>query len=211
MPFDDGELTHLERLGASVQVELTPLARSRFSTYFDLLVLWNRTVSLVSTATPRDLVERHAFDSLHVVPLISPNATIIDLGSGAGFPAIPLAIVRPDCRVTMIESRRKKANFLREVSRRAELVNTSVFEGRAEDHQPEVKATVVTARALAETSTLLRLARPLLTPGGIVIAMKGPSEAEPKVDPALRFTLIERREYELPAERSRVLLVFRFD
>lgn len=209
-PLDAPELSRLRQLAAGIGVALGDTTLARFAAYFDLLRLWNRTTALVANDSPLDLVERHTFDCLHLVDLIPSGACVVDLGSGAGFPAIPIAIVRPDCRVIMVESRRKKANFLREVARRLPLPNCQTIEGRAEvDVEPE-KADVVTARALTATPGLLELARPLLRPGGIVLAMKGPNEPTETTDHGQHgFELLERRTYRLPQDRDRLLLVLR--
>ena len=119
-----------ERLGSII--ELSPLQIQQLEKHFDLLNRWNRVVNLTGLKKPEEIVERHYCESLFLASHLPYRALRIgDIGSGAGFPGIPLAITRPDCSVTLIESHQRKGVFLREASR--ELSNVSVIPTRAEE------------------------------------------------------------------------------
>ena len=119
-----------ERLGSII--ELSPLQIQQLEKHFDLLNRWNRVLNLTSLKRPEEIVERHYCESLFLAAHLPPGPLRIgDIGSGAGFPGIPLAIAKPDCSVTLIESHQRKSVFLREVAR--ELANVSVIPARAEE------------------------------------------------------------------------------
>src|SRR5512140_185186 len=122
----------LARAALAVPITLTASALDRCKRYVETLLLWRQRLSLTSAATPWAIVLDHILDSLHLAPLIRPGCRVADIGSGAGFPGVPLAIVCPEAHFVLVESRRKKANFLREVARQVRLTNVEVAEQRAE-------------------------------------------------------------------------------
>jgi 16S rRNA (guanine527-N7)-methyltransferase len=146
-----------------------------FSAYEALLAKWNRKINLVSPKAARDFWGRHALDSWQLVRYLPDRAdTLIDLGSGAGFPAIPLAIhfkQRGQGHVTLVESAGKKANFLRAVIRELSLP-ASVWAGRAEDMPPR-PFDVITARAFAPLPRLLTYAQPFWQNSSLALLLKG--------------------------------------
>jgi 16S rRNA (guanine527-N7)-methyltransferase len=117
--------------------------------------------------------ERHLLNSAVVAELVPEDATVIDLGSGAGLPGIPLALARPDLTVTLLEPTQRRVAFLTEVVAELGLARVDVLTARAEDVAGEVTARVVTARAVAPLDRLARWALPLASPGGVLLAMKG--------------------------------------
>jgi 16S rRNA (guanine527-N7)-methyltransferase len=144
--------------------------------YADLLVKWQRAINLVSAKSLTDLWRRHMLDSAQLYPMIPPGArTLVDLGSGAGFPGLVLAILARgesrDLAVHLIESDHRKAAFLREVSRETD-ARAVIHAGRIETVAP-FAADVVTARALAPLDRLLVLARPFIGPQTICLFPKG--------------------------------------
>jgi 16S rRNA (guanine527-N7)-methyltransferase len=155
-------------------VLLDATAVEKFSRFSGLLDQWSAKTNLIACRSAAELVDRHLLDSLALVSLIPPGSTVADLGSGAGFPGIPLAIVRLDCRVLLVESRRRRCTFLRAVKRHLELEMT-VLEGRAEaaceDHQVP-PADVAMCRAVWSDETLLPIAASWLRPGGILLWMR---------------------------------------
>jgi 16S rRNA (guanine(527)-N(7))-methyltransferase RsmG len=180
--------------------------------YLDTLMLWRERLSLTGTRTRGAIIANHIIDSLHVAPRLMPGQRVADIGSGAGFPGIVLAIMLPDTPVTLIESRRKRANFLREVVRRTHLDNATVVEGRAETAPGSLRESfdVIVSRALGPLAALLEHGRLLLRPGGLAIAMKGtkgraeagvtiPGFSEPEIieytlNPGIpRYLLISRK------------------
>ncbi len=149
--------------------------QERLETYVDLLLHWNRRVNLVSKGDIVGLWERHVFDSLQLVPLISsmfPSGLpmVLDLGSGAGFPGIVLAIAEVG-DVHLVEANRRKAAFLAEAARRTD-TKATIHSMRIEA-LPAFRADVITARALAPLSQLLAWSRPLLKPDGFCLFPKG--------------------------------------
>jgi 16S rRNA (guanine527-N7)-methyltransferase len=200
----------LARLALAVPLSLSTTALERCEVYVTTLLLWRQRLALTAAATPQSIVFDHILDSLYVAPFVKPLARVADIGSGAGFPGIPLAIVCPQARFVLIESRRKKANFLREVARKAQLANVEVVEQRAEALGTESQNAfdVVVSRAVGPVRELLVLAAPLLKRDGVAIAMKGPKgRAENVNDPG--FAAAEIVEYRLPSGAQHFLLVFR--
>lgn len=125
---------------------------------------------------PRDLEiiwERHILNSLPLVELISENATLADIGSGAGLPGIPIAVARPDLKVTLIEPMARRVDFLKETVQALSITNIEVFHGRAEALFRKRKFDFVTARAVAPLKKLVKIAIPLLKPEGFLLAIKG--------------------------------------
>lgn len=140
--------------------------------YLELLQHWNRSYNLTAIRDPREMVTKHLLDSLAIHPFVRAR-TLADLGSGAGFPGIALAIVQPQLQVTLIEANGKKARFLREALRALELGNAQVMQSRIEAVSMPGAFDAITARALATLPRLLELGGQLLTPDGRLLAMKG--------------------------------------
>jgi 16S rRNA (guanine527-N7)-methyltransferase len=141
--------------------------------YLALLLRWNRTYNLTAIRDPEEMVTRHLLDSLAMHPYVQPG-TLADLGTGPGLPGIPLAIVRPDLRVTLVESNGKKARFLREAVRQLKLGDRAqVAESRAEAVDEPGAYAQITARALDTLAGILEVGGHLLAPQGRLLAMKG--------------------------------------
>jgi 16S rRNA (guanine527-N7)-methyltransferase len=164
---------------------------ARLEVYAELLRKWTRAINLVGPTTLPDLWRRHMLDSAQLLPLLpAGRPRIADLGSGAGFPGLVLAICGAG-EVHLIESDQKKATFLRQVARETE-TDVTVHMARIESVEP-LQADVVTARALAPLAELLAYARPLLAPGGRCLFLKGQGvEAELTALPREVQTAIER-------------------
>src|SRR6056297_393417 len=151
-----------------------------YSTYLDLLEEENKRQNLIRYTTRDELKQKHLEDSL--IPfengLIEPlTGQIIDIGSGGGFPSIPLAIMYKKATFTLIESEKRKAHFLNKVIESLDLKNTTVFNQRVEDYSKENRNAYnyCTMRAVAATGICLEYAAPLLKVGGKVLLYKGPS------------------------------------
>ena len=139
--------------------------------YLAELEKWNAAYNLTAIRDPQDMVTRHLLDSLVMVPHV--RGPLLDVGSGAGLPGIPLAIARPELAVTVLDSNGKKARFLRHAVRALKLGNVAVVEGRVEDHQPAAPYAAITSRAFASLDDFFSLTGHLLAADGQWLAMKG--------------------------------------
>jgi 16S rRNA (guanine527-N7)-methyltransferase len=158
-------------------IVLPEQAQDCFERFYALLSETNRQFNLTRITEPEDYLYRHLLDSLSLVPLIPQGAFLADVGSGPGFPAIPLAIARPDLTVLALESIEKKCRFIQNAKETLELTQLTVERSRAEDLARIAEKRdffdVVTARAVASLPTLLELCLPLIETGGVFLAMKG--------------------------------------
>jgi 16S rRNA (guanine527-N7)-methyltransferase len=162
-----------QRLGAglaALRIDLPDDVVARLLDYLALLHRWNATYNLSAVRDPLEMVTRHLLDSLAVVPYVR-GATLADLGTGAGLPGIPLAIVAPERAVTLVDSNGKKTRFLRAAVRDLRLANVSVAEVRVEAVQGRFDC--ITARAFATLADMLAWGGHLLAPGGRWLALKG--------------------------------------
>lgn len=170
---------------------LTGAELESFGKYLSLLRKWQRTHRLVGSTEPGWVVERLFLDSLLFLRVLPENMrSLADLGSGAGFPGIPIKIVRPDLDVTLIESRRRRVSFLSAVLRELGLGRAQVLAGRAE-HIPEGRAhtfDAVTMRCAGNPEELLPTARALVLPGGVIV-ISGPPDRRP--NPQGRWVTVE--------------------
>jgi 16S rRNA (guanine527-N7)-methyltransferase len=171
-----------EKSGGASRAPLSSLQLESISTYIDLLLHWNSRIGLTSVREPEEILTRHFGESLfaasHLFPLTGgqPRTAngVIDVGSGAGFPGLPIKIWAPDVHLTLIESNQKKATFLREVIRALTLTNIDVFPARAEGFAST--AGVVTLRAVERFEQILPIAARLVAPGGRLALLIGNSQ-----------------------------------
>lgn len=194
--------TGLNMLGISVTKEQA----ERLKGHADLLFLWNRKINLTAIRTLESAVEKHFIDSIAASPCIPANSRLIDIGSGGGFPGIPLAIMRPDLFVTLVDSVRKKIHFLKHVIRTLELENIEAVHARVEDlHDDPIytgRFDMAISRAFTELANFKSLSDPLVKKGGLICAMKG-KNADQEVLPDLEEGFnIEKHAYHLPFEKS---------
>jgi 16S rRNA (guanine527-N7)-methyltransferase len=145
-------------------------ACERLLDYVELLARWNAAYNLTAVREPGEMVTRHLLDSLAVAKLVRGDS-LADLGTGAGLPGIPLAILAPERQHTLIDSNGKKVRFLREAVRTLGLANVQVQQSRAEDARGQYDC--ITARAFATLGDMLRMGGHLLAPDGVWIALKG--------------------------------------
>ena len=139
----------------------------QLSTYLDLLLKWNARTNLTAIRDPEEIVSRHFGESLFLASHLPECSTLLDLGSGAGFPGLPIQLALPELRVTLAESQKKKASFLREVVRTLDLP-TEVWADRAENMPVDRKFDVVALRAVDNPEAALTLARQRLASGGLI-------------------------------------------
>ena len=162
--------------GASVfGVELSSHQFDAFDQYLNLLGFWNQRLNLTAIRDPDLVVRRHFVDSLSIVPFLSRDGGILDVGSGAGFPGIPIKLALPGKAVHLVEPRRKRANFLKQVARELQLADVHVIERRMEDLSaepvPSMRETVT--RGFSYIPGFLKASADLLGPGGLAIVMHG--------------------------------------
>lgn len=153
----------------------------KFVAYYDLLVERNKVMNLTAITAPEDVVKKHFLDSIAAAPLLQKGARVADVGTGAGFPAVPLLIVRPDLKVTLVDALNKRVGFLRELLDALGLQADCVH-ARAEDFArlPRARAAfdAVVSLAVASLPVLLEYTVPLLRVGGQSICYKGDAAAE---------------------------------
>jgi len=157
---------------AGLGLELAPAQRAALATLVAELADWNTRVNLTAITDPAEVVDKHLLDSLAVLPWLRGHS-VADVGSGAGFPGLPLAVADPQRRYTLIESTGKKVKFLRHAIERLELPNVDVLHGRAEALKPSQPFDSVISRALGPLSDFVRVAGHLAGRRGRLLAMKG--------------------------------------
>lgn len=192
---------------------LEPAHAPRLLGYLALLVRWNAAYNLTAIRDPREMVTKHLLDSLamhaFVDPFVASGRALADLGTGAGLPGIPLAIVKPGLNVTLVESNGKKARFMRQAVRELGLADVRVAESRIEALDEPGAYAAITARALATIPLILELGGPLLAADGVLLAMKGtmPVDELSRLPPgwALRAA-VPMRVPGLDAERHMVVV-----
>ena len=190
-------------------IALSGEAVEHFETYHRLLSKWNERVNLTAITRQDEVLEKHFLDS--IIPLsllkIPRGAAIVDVGTGAGFPGVPLKIARPDLRLTLLDSLGKRIDFLRELSVVLGQEN-DIIHTRAEEaaHNPALreKFFAATSRAVAALPTLCELCLPFVQPGGVFVALKGP-DVYPEIAAAQNASTIlgggeiQSESYKLPA------------
>lgn len=200
-------------------IELKDGQLDQFEQYYRFLIEENRKMNLTAITEQEEVYRKHFLDSLEIsriLPVGSP-ITLLDVGSGAGFPSVPYAIVSPDTKVTIIDALQKRIRFLEQLTNKLRLTNVEVYHFRAEDYAKEKREffSVVTARAVARLNVLCELCLPLVALNGIFIAMKGASaqeevrEAEKSME-ALGGKLEKQLSIELPEQHEkREIIVIR--
>jgi 16S rRNA (guanine527-N7)-methyltransferase len=156
----------------ALALELSEAQLARLVAHLDLLDEWNARMNLTAIRDRPSQLTKHLLDSLTVQPYLR-GERIADVGSGAGFPGIPLAIVEPHRQFTLIESTGKKCRFLEHVRDALELKNVAVVQSRAESYKPDMRFDRVLARAVGPVAELVKVAGPLVVGGGRLLAMKG--------------------------------------
>lgn len=168
---------------AEIGIELSFLQKGQFEEYYKLLIEWNKKINLTRITEPEDVVIKHFADSLTLLKYcdIPQNSKVIDVGTGAGFPGIPLKIARPDIELTLLDSLQKRLNFLNEVCEQLN-IKADLLHARAEDGAKnsiyKEKYDVAVSRAVARMNVLAEYCLPYVRVGGQFIAMKGPELSE---------------------------------
>ncbi|HEX3063009.1 MAG TPA: 16S rRNA (guanine(527)-N(7))-methyltransferase RsmG [Usitatibacter sp.] len=194
---------------AAMGVDLGEEAIAKLAAYLELVEKWNRVHNLTAVREPAQMVTLHLLDSLSILPHIAKAATLLDVGTGAGLPGIPLAIARPALRVTLLDSSHKKCTFLRQAKTELSLDNVEVVCDRVENWKPESRFEVVVSRAFSDLADFIEQAKHLVAPGGRLLAMKGvyPFEEIARMPATHRVAqVIELRVPRLDASRHVVLV-----
>jgi 16S rRNA (guanine527-N7)-methyltransferase len=182
--------------------------------YMQELLEWNKTFSLTGIRNPDDIIIKNFIDSLTPFPYLDCSGRLLDIGSGAGFPSMPLKIACPELEVQLVEASRKKVSFIKHLIRTLGLEGVTVLHSRVEDMgQPENPFHTIISRAFRRPAPLLQLVSPLLEPSTTLIAMLGPTTREEHnelEDLALAESLEVSRvvSLELPYGRGGRTLVF---
>lgn len=183
--FENSFKSFLEK----IEIELDEKQIEQFYDYMQRLLKWNEKINLTAITQPQEIIIKHFVDSLTISKYIKENAKIIDVGTGAGFPGIPLKIYRNDIEVILLDSLNKRINFLNDVINKMGLDKISAIHGRAEEfgHNKEYreKFDIATSRAVANMATLSEYLIPFVKVNGMVVAMKG-SDVKQEIDESKR-------------------------
>ncbi|MDR0943043.1 MAG: 16S rRNA (guanine(527)-N(7))-methyltransferase RsmG [Ruminococcus sp.] len=171
---------NIDEVFKTQKIILSKTELKQFSTYSTFLREYNEKVNLTAITDPEEIAVKHFLDSVLPLTFIAEDAeNLLDIGTGAGFPGVPMAIMNPKTRVTLLEANGKKIAFLNELVSRLSLPNVTVLSGRAEDLAAgplRESFEIVTARAFAPFSQLVEYTMPFVSPGGNLLVMKGSSE-----------------------------------
>lgn len=209
------EYNEISDIFSAEGIDISPEKYKKLSIYAGLLTEWNEKINLTGITDPRGIALKHFLDS--IIPLkfinIPENASLIDVGTGAGFPGLPMKIYRPDIKLTLLDSLNKRINFLSEVCKKADISAKCIHEraetgGRSEKLRE--KFDIAAARAVAAMPVLAEYCLPYVKTGGIFCALKGPNEdikAGEKAVKMLGGEISDIKEYSLPDGDKRVLAV----
>lgn len=165
-----------------LKIKLSEEQKEQFFNYMNLLIEWNKKINLTAIINPDEIILKHFIDSITISEYIEENSYIADIGTGAGFPGIPLKILRKDIEVFLVDSLSKRIKFLDEVIYKLKLDKIKAIHSRAEDlgknKNYREKFDIVTSRAVANLSTLSEYLIPLVKINGKCLCMKGPGVKE---------------------------------
>ena len=200
---------------SSCGIDLPKNLYDKFNIYADFLVEYNEKVNLTAITDPMEILCKHFIDSACLLKYvdISNNSSLIDVGTGAGFPSVPLKILRPDIRLTLLDSLNKRIDFLKKLCDKLK-IDVEFIHGRAEDisKMPEYreKFDYSCARAVANISTLSELCIPFVKVGGSFISMKGPTEDVSRGTNAIEIlggSVADSIDYSLFDEQRRIFVI----
>ena len=187
----DNMLEYFYKQLQEMNIELSEEQENQFHIYFKLLVHWNEKVNLTAITDEYMVYQKHFFDSIQVAKALpEKNISLLDVGSGAGFPSIPLKIIYPEIKVTIIDALNKRIHFLEELTKELKL-EVSLIHGRAEEYSKKNHFDIVTARAVANLRILSELCIPFVKPNGFFIAMKGKNYQIEVKDAEHAFSILE--------------------
>ncbi|MBF6058798.1 MULTISPECIES: 16S rRNA (guanine(527)-N(7))-methyltransferase RsmG [Thiomicrorhabdus] len=193
----------------ALNLELGGQQVDRLIGYLNLLSKWNKVYNLTAIRDPQEMLVKHLFDSLAVVPYIEQER-LIDVGTGGGLPGIPLAICFPERQIDLLDSNHKKTRFLIQVKAELGLKSTQVFHSRVEEYRPEELYQAVISRAFASIDDMLFWTRHLLADKGVWWAMKAQKETDETLSLPADVTVSEIIELQVPqldADRRLIKLI----
>jgi len=198
-----------------IDISLSDKQLEQFAIYFEFLVEYNKVVNLTAITDEEEVYIKHFYDSILLSKTIdlSKVKTLCDVGSGAGFPSIPLKILYPNLNITIVDGLDKRIKFLSFLADKLGLENINLVHGRAEDYVKEYREyfDVVTARAVARFNILNELCLPLTKVGGHFVSMKGKNALEEISEgnslKILNGKIVKQEEYFLPKEESKRVLI----
>lgn len=205
------DMTPQARLQAGLQALDLPLSdtvQEHLLQFVQLLIKWNRVYNLTSVRKPDDIIVRHILDSLVVVPHLEARR-VLDVGTGAGLPGIPLSFAYPETQFVLLDSNNKKVRFVRQAVAELGLDNVTVEQSRVEDYRPGQPFDVVVSRAYSSLAEMYAQVERLLAPGGRLLAMKGVyplAEMDALKEAGLASEIIPLQVPGLDAERNLVIL-----
>ena len=208
-------MEELKKYLDSQKIQYNPQILDKFAIYYDLLIEWNNKFNLTTITEKNNVEIKHFIDSITALNYIEDNTLIVDVGAGAGFPSIPLALLKPNCKFILIDSLNKRVNFLNEVINKLELINCEAIHSRIEDFaiKNREKFDIAIARAVAPLNILLEYTIPLLKVHGKLIAYKGfnvndeINEAK-KASKILNCKINNKYELSLPNDDYRALVEY---
>ena len=194
----------LIKAAAEIGISLSQTQLEQFRLYEQELLFWNRRVNLISMKSPLDIPVKHFTDSLTLAEFVSDGSRLLDIGTGAGFPGMPLKILKPAISLTLVESNGRKVSFLKELARKLQ-VQAEILHSRVEDLGEQYRGVfdIVVSRAGLRLRELLEAGVFFKTPGGKILAMKGGDSREEEALPEgvinrLGIVLAGTRELQLP-------------
>lgn len=192
---------------AALPLALDARATQQLLAYLQLLGKWNTAFNLTAIRDPEEMVTRHLLDSLAILPWVQ-GPRVLDVGSGAGLPGIPLAIARPDLAFTLLDANAKKTRFITQAVGELGLKNVEVVQNRAENYRPSATFDTLVSRAFASIADMLAATRHLCAPHGRFLAMKGvyPEEELAAVPAEMAIETVALRVPGLAAARHLVIL-----
>lgn len=194
------------------QIELSEKQLNQFKKYFEILVEWNDKINLTAITEEEQVYYKHFVDSLSLRTVIpAEGVTLLDVGSGAGFPSLPMKILYPNIEVTIIDALKKRTNFLRLLCNELD-IKVEIIHGRAEEFDRRNQFDFVTARAVANLNMLSELCIPFVKKEGYFISMKGPKYKEEVSNCKNAFDILsakleDTKTYEILGEEKTLLLI----